>query len=130
MSNYTKYKNLGGKESNENFKKDTLDSVIDIQDIQHKQQLVTQNAVVVIDVYGDFCQPCKSMASRYAKLAEKYSRPGLCCIAKEDVDKHISQNITGVPAIQFFKNGKYITPDIVGADLVGIEKRIIELLQS
>ena len=126
MSNYAKYKDLGEVE---NFKTSGIDNVVAIQNVQHKQQLVSQNSVVVIDVYGDFCQPCKSMASRYSKLAEKYSRQGVCCLAKENVELNISQNITGVPCIQFFKNGQYITPDITGADIPGIEKIILELLQ-
>ena len=138
MSNYAKYKDLGN-ETTESFTpqpKNPLPAqnpgtgglVISIQNTEHKKQLIMNNKVVVVDVYADWCMPCKSMASRYEQLANKYSRQGICCLTKENIDLNISQNIQGVPNIQFFKNGQYITPDITGANVNAIEQRIIELL--
>ena len=104
-------------------------ATVEIQNAAHKEQLIASNKVLVVDVYGTFCSPCKSMASRYEALAQKYNRPGICCLAKEDVEKKISVNVRGVPALQFFKNGNYLNQDIMGPDLAAIEAKILELLQ-
>lgn len=103
--------------------------VVEIETTEQKQQLIQNNSVVVVDIYGNSCGPCKSMHSRYEQLGQKYNRPGVCVLARENYELGISTNLSGVPNIQFFKNGQYLGRDIVGVDLPGIEKRILEMLQ-
>ncbi len=111
---YTRYKNLGGGENKED--KENANFVTDIIDKQHKQQLITSNRLLVVDVYGTWCMPCQKIAPNFGKLAKYHNKPGHCLLCKEDVDKHITQNVNGVPTFLFYKYGKLVHK-IVGADL-------------
>jgi len=103
--------------------------VVEVQSLEHKKHFINNNQVCVVKVHADWCQPCKAIAPRYAQMAQKYNRPGVCVLIAENADLNIS-NVKGVPTHQFFKNGQYINADIVGADIAAVEKRIIELLSS
>ena len=58
-----------------------------------------------------------------------YNNPGICMLLKENVENGLS-NCKGVPTFQFFKDGKYLNTDIIGADILSVDKRIQELLSS
>ena len=122
MSNYKKYSELPESNSN-NIKSDLI---IDIESEEHKKKIVMNNKVVIIDIYGDWCQPCKAIAPRFANLSEKYKQHGFI-FAKENVDKKISQNIRGVPAFQYFYNGKMLH-STTGADFADITEKVEGLL--
>lgn len=144
MSNYAKYKDLGGSTDSFNMPQPTQQPlqgvgntptppsqnapqsrVVNIQSLDHKKQLILENKVLVVKVYADWCGPCKMIAPRYGQLSNKFF--GGACLANEDSELGIS-NVKGVPTFQFFKNGKYMNQDIVGADINAVEKRIMELL--
>lgn len=148
MSTYAKYKDLGGNDpngsaSNVNSVSQSApsqpsvaqqnvqvpSSVVEIQNLEHKKHIISNNRVCVIKIHASWCQPCKQIAPKYNQMANKYSGPGLCCLAQENSELGIS-NVRGVPTFQFFKEGRYLNNDIVGADIGIVEKRIIELLQS
>jgi len=150
MSNYAKYKDLGGNDPNgsaSNINTGSVpaqpvnqnigvgthspmpSSVVEIQNLEHKKHLISNNRVCVVKIHADWCQPCKQIAPRYNQIANKYSGPGLCCLSQENSELGIS-NVRGVPTFQFFKEGRYLNNDIVGADISLVEKRIMELLQS
>jgi hypothetical protein len=40
-----------------------------------------------------------------------------------------AEEVKGVPTFQFFKQGKYVG-SIVGADVPGVEKKLLELLSN
>lgn len=124
MSNYAKYKDLGDKPSGE----DNSSHVVTIKSREDKLMLIKQNRLCVVDVWGERCGPCKSFAPKYANLAKKYNKPGVCILAKENAVLGLSPDVTGVPTIQFFLDGKKIDPNIVGGDHIGVETRIKHLL--
>ena len=103
--------------------------VVELQSLEHKKHFINTHQVCVVKVHADWCQPCKAIAPRYAQMAQKYNRPGVCALISENADLNLS-NVKGVPTHQFFKNGQYINADIVGADIASVEKRIMELLSS
>ena len=132
MSNYKKYSELGDTGSTSSKKSNSQSSndnnlVINIESEEHKKKLVLNNKIVIVDVYGDWCQPCKAIAPRIANLAEKYQPQGFI-FAKEDVDKKISQNVRGVPTLQYFFNGKMVNTT-TGADFTEIKEKVENLLE-
>jgi thiol-disulfide isomerase/thioredoxin len=150
MSNYAKYKDLGGGENNDSFntgkssseskgvqqpntQQPEVSPIIEIQSLEHKKHLLASgNKVFVVKVYANWCQPCKQIASRCSQIASKYLSqvpPGMFIFAQENSDLKIS-NVKGVPTFQFFKDGKYINEDLVGADVAAVDKKIFELLRS
>jgi thioredoxin 1 len=135
MSNYAKYKDLGDGNKTENFTSQSAKqptskfAVYDLKSKEDKFTLIKNNKLCVVDIWADWCQPCKQIAGRYSELAQKYTRLGECVIVKENVDSKISDNIRGVPTFQFFKNGEYLhDKTVIGGDIKKVEETIKELL--
>jgi thiol-disulfide isomerase/thioredoxin len=113
----------------------TPESMADVPRIgssQERQALIQGNKVVVIDNYTDWCGPCKQCAPQFAVLAQKYVRPGLCALAKENVeDKHGGWPVAirGVPCFHFYVNGHYQDEmTVAGADMGALEQTLQRLL--
>ena len=69
MSLYAKYEDLGEKPKATN-----LPPCMWVQDMNHRHKLLKENMVVCIDLYGDWCEPCKMIEADYEKLAQKYNK--------------------------------------------------------
>lgn len=94
--------------------------VVEIKSAEDKKRLLNAKNVVVVDIYGTWCGPCKSVAPRYEELAQKYPNH---LFLKEDVDKKITKNIPGVPTFQIYKNKKLVHT-VVGGNLAEVEQHI------
>jgi thiol-disulfide isomerase/thioredoxin len=151
MSSYAKYKDLGnGGDSSNNVTGNSVPQmqpnqqmtgignpsppsghpeVVEIQSLEHKKHFINTHKVCVVKIHAEWCQPCKAIAPRYAQMAQKYNRPGVCILVAENADLNLS-NVRGVPTHQFFKNGQYINQDVVGADIAAVEKKLMELLNT
>ena len=152
MSSYAKYKDLGnGGDSSNNITGNSAPQmqpnqqmagvgagspppsghpeVVEIQSLEHKKHFINTHKVCVVKIHAEWCQPCKSMSLRYAQMAQKYNRPGVCALVAENSDLNLS-NVRGVPTHQFFKNGQYLNQDVVGADISAVEKKLMELLST
>jgi thioredoxin-like negative regulator of GroEL len=110
----------------------TMGEVPSITSAQHRQSVISNNFLVVIDNYGDWCGPCQQCAPQYAVLAGRYSRPGMCALVKEDVDKKYGGHptkILGVPCFHFYVNGQFLPNEVVtGADIGLVEQTVRNLL--
>jgi thiol-disulfide isomerase/thioredoxin len=154
---YVKYKDLGekgdtksngdpksgGKAKNrENFENlptnkdsgnDADTYVFEIKSSEDRLSAINNHKFCVIDVWGDWCHPCKMIARPYAILAKKYYRPNFCLLAKQETKVEYrsggAEEVKGVPTFQFFKEGKYVG-SVVGADIPEVEKRLNELLSN
>ena len=108
------------------------DAAIHIQSADHKDAIIKNNRIAVIDVWGSFCAPCKTIAPAYEELAKKYSREGICTLAKEDIALGLSKDVRGVPTFFIYKDGK-VVDKVVGADLSsedGVEKKLLNVIQT
>jgi thiol-disulfide isomerase/thioredoxin len=99
-----------------------------IQKPEHREALLKNHKLVIIDNYTDWCGPCKQCAPQFANLASKYSRPGLCAFAKENVEDKVpgqSVAIRGVPCFHFYVDG-VVQPEmtITGGDIASIENSV------
>lgn len=103
-------------------------SITEISNSKHKQDILTNNRIVCIDIYADWCGPCKQIAPDYAMMAKNYNKPGYCQLVKEDFNKHLSENIHGVPTFRIFVDGQQVD-EVVGADLEEVEKKLIKQLE-
>lgn len=122
---YKSYSELGAQpESN----RDQY-NVFDVSTEQQKQQILSQTPVVCVDIYADWCQPCKQTAPDYSNLAAKYGKVGECALIKENYDKKFSDNIQGVPTFRFYIYGQQVD-ETVGADMNDVEKKIQKCLKA
>jgi len=125
---YASYGDLGNKEQPN---RDVM-NVLELANIDHKRQLIQNNRVVVVDIYADWCGPCKQTAPDYATIATEYTRPGECAIVKYNYDKldpSEKSRIHGIPVFQFFVEGKQVD-EVVGADIDAVKVKLRDILQS
>ena len=122
---YANYKNFGKKEEST-----VQGNVIEIESYDHKQSILQSasqnNQLVVVDIWGSFCGPCKTCKPAYDALSVKYPMVVFCA---EDVQLEITPEATVVPWFQFFSQG-YLLEDKKGADINGIEQIILKYLQG
>lgn len=99
-------------------------------DGHQKVQLVKTNRLVCVDIYADWCGPCKNTAPTYSIIAATYSQPGVCAVVKQNYDKMEPQEkagINGIPMFQFFVDGRQMEP-VIGADINQVEEKIKSFL--
>ena len=125
---YKSYEELG----NQPEKNRDVMNVLELSNTQHKQHIISTNRVVVIDIYADWCGPCKQTAPDYAVIASTFSRPGECAVVKYNYDRWDQServNIHGIPVFQFFVEGKQVD-EVVGADIDAVKVKLSDILQS
>jgi thioredoxin 1 len=106
--------------------------VVEIQNAQHKTQVLAANKIVCIDIYADWCGPCKQTAPTYALLAAKYTKQGHCAVVKyrfENMPANERQQIGGIPLFEFYLSGRKIA-DVVGADLQAVENTLAKIISD
>jgi len=109
---------------------------MEVQNLEHRKKILTENSIVCVYLHGTFCAPCKFIAPLYANLAQEYNSPGRCMLVKEDVDLDLTRdfNVTGVPAFIFYAYGKPVRKDeknlmqIIGGDLKQVRGVLDKLL--
>ena len=129
---YASYQSLAPKEEK---KADTY-ACMEMQNLEHRKQVLMDNYIVCIDLYADWCQPCKHIAPQFAELAKRYNNPGVCILVKENVDMELTRDfqITGIPAFIFYRGGQLVRhPDgspvhVMGGDLKKIEEILDNLI--
>jgi thioredoxin 1 len=124
---YKSYHELGN-ESNQSNQSNY--QVVEILSQEHKNDVLLSNQVVCVDIYADWCGPCKQTEPLYANLAEKYTKNGLCAIVKENHEKGLSSEVTGLPTYYFYVNGKKIQEQVVGANIQEVEGVLNKLLNN
>jgi thiol-disulfide isomerase/thioredoxin len=96
-----------------------------IKTLAQKQAIIAQNRVVIIDIYTDWCGPCKSCAPKFEELALQYG--DRCAFVKEDAELELSKGITAVPAFDFYVEGKQVDR-IVSADMNQVKEKLLTLI--
>lgn len=89
-----------------------------------------KTGLVLVDFYADWCRPCKMMQPVLESVASKNT--GKIVIAKINTDqnKMMSQKyqISGIPAMILFKDGKEITRIIGYHDEAGLTEKLTPYL--
>jgi len=94
-----------------------------------KAQIIDSNHIVCVDIYANWCGPCKQTESAYSILAERYNKEGYCLLVKENFQSNLTDNIGGLPTYQFFVNGKF-AEQVVGADLQAVENVLTKYINA
>jgi thiol-disulfide isomerase/thioredoxin len=110
----------------------TESSIVNIKSLDQKNNLIESNRIVVVKIFGDFCQPCKMIEPAYEKLSERYSRNSICVFTKEDIKDQLTSDIRGVPTFHLYKDGVQVS-SVIGADLTsndGVEAKLLNIIQT
>jgi thioredoxin 1 len=137
MAQYKKYSDLQEampKPAENLGLKGTDTKVVQVANPTHRENIISQNKVVLLDMFAPWCGPCTAVAPQIEALAMKYNKQGICAIIKEDVDNKLPQllgtpPVRGVPTFLFFKNGTFVD-SIVGGGIDKIEAKLGELLSE
>ena len=127
---YATYASLGPKTAPKEY------SCMEVQNLEHRHKLLKENTIVCVDLYANWCEPCKGCAPQFAALAEQYNNPGRCMLIKEDVDLELTRDfqISGIPAFIFYINGRLykengVPVSVTGGDVNQV-RRILEKIMG
>ena len=127
MSRHPQYKNIGSF-GNEDVKTSESSNdnktVFEFHSSEEKNKFIKSsgNSLVVVDIYADWCAPCKNLYPQYVNLSQKYKTVLFC---KENIELELTPGITAVPTFLFFLNGKnVVAANYTGGDINEVERRI------
>ncbi|MBP9718435.1 hypothetical protein KBD59_04025 [Candidatus Gracilibacteria bacterium] len=100
-------------------------TVVELTDATYRNFI--RRGLVLVDLYAEWCGPCKYMAPKVDELAKRYA--GTLRAGKVDTDtQHAASSALikkgqGIPQFAIFKDGKEVAR-IIGADPEGLEAAI------
>lgn len=105
-----------------------FDTPVQIDGVQHLDELVASESPVLVDCYAEWCGPCQMMEPTIESLAEETR----AVVAKVDVDAHPSLagqlGVQGVPTLVLFADGEPVER-LVGAQNRGTLENLISQYQ-
>jgi thioredoxin 1 len=110
--------------------KETFDVLVpEIQTAEDKKNMLSAFKICLIDVYADWCGPCKLTAPAFTKMFKNYNLNGVVGLAKENVELGLSRSVQVIPTFQFIVDGK-LESIITGADMDSVEEKLVNLIQN
>lgn len=80
---------------------------------------------VILDVYADWCSPCKKMKPIFDALSLEYSYIKFVKINSDDAQEFVKKyKIKGIPCLIFFKGGKEVDRIVGLTDIENIKAKI------
>jgi thioredoxin 1 len=121
-ANYTELGNMtSSKEENQ---RETKIELYNIDGEETFKKLLSMYKIIIVDVWADFCMPCKKIAPIYQKLADKYSSQVNSkdilflkdCIDDDSIDSVHQNMVQAVPTFFVYAYGK-LQGEIIGPDI-------------
>lgn len=85
-------------------------------DASFKKDVLDSDKLTVIDLWAEWCGPCRMMTPVIEELSQEYA--GKAVVGKLNVDENpevpTNHNVRGIPTFLFFKNGQLVDK-VVGA---------------
>jgi thioredoxin 1 len=98
-------------------------------DANFQQEVLGSDKVTIIDLWAEWCGPCRMMTPIIEELATEFN--GRAVVGKLNVDDNpevpTNYNVRGIPTFLIFKNGE-LKDKIVGATTKQNLKEKIEIL--
>ena len=83
---------------------------------ENMQDTIDTNNIVVVDLWAEWCGPCKMLTPVFAQLAEDYSDNSDVAFGKINVDDErdiaIEFSVTSIPTVLFFKGGENVKREV------------------
>lgn len=83
------------------------------------EKVTTQRGVTLVDVWADWCGPCRQLSNVMDELAEDYGTIAQICKLNADQNSGTTSKlgIRGLPTVLIYKDGKVVQT------LVGLQSR-------
>lgn len=90
------------------------------------KKVIASPKPVVVDVWAEWCHPCKAMEPHFAAVAEKYGEQArfLKLNSDENPDLVKQYKIMGIPTLLFFNHGKLVARKTGVQRTPAIEKQL------
>ncbi|MFX0061475.1 MAG: thioredoxin family protein [Candidatus Hermodarchaeota archaeon] len=87
--------------------------------------LIEGDKPLIVDMYSDWCMPCKFAAPHFERLSKKYGDNAVFVKVNVDQEPAIASalRVQGVPSFFIIKNRKVVSL-VVGADMGKLEAEI------
>lgn len=86
----------------------------EITDANFHEEVLQSKGVVLVDVFANWCGPCKTLSPIVEEIAQEYKEK--IKVGKLDVDRSPNTpgkyNILSVPTLLFFKDGQLVDQQI------------------
>jgi len=117
----------GGSSSSQQQQQQKPRGVVEIQSAEQYEHLIKQSsfAVVIVDFYTDWCNPCKIVKPKYDQLAQTYSSDHVC-FARCNADTVKVKEVRGLPTFDFWLNKKLVHT-VLGADMGQVNETIARM---
>ncbi|HQH42071.1 MAG: thioredoxin [Bacteroidales bacterium] len=87
---------------------------VEITDSNFDQVVLQSDKPVMIDLWAEWCGPCRVIAPFVHEIAEEYQ--GKIVVGKMDVDENTQipakYGVRNIPTILFFKNGELVDKQV------------------
>lgn len=96
------------------------------------QKMIDNKKTFVVDLYADWCSPCKIVSPIIDKLLQKYI--DRLVIGKLDIEQNpltpSKFNVRGIPTVLFFKDGELVDSQVGSVSESVYEEKIEKLLNE
>ena len=82
--------------------------VIDVKKSNFREEVISADKLVLVDLYATWCTPCKALAPVLEELADKYADKIKVVKVNVDEEESIATKfgIASIATVIFFKNGQ------------------------
>lgn len=105
--------------------------MIQIENKEHLEQILSENSAVVMDFYADWCGPCKQLIPILETIIEdeKYKDVVFCKInVDENEDLARSYGVRSIPSLKYVKKGEVIKTTLGVQPIKLITESISEIM--
>lgn len=99
----------------------------DLENSQQLEELIKSSKKLVLDIYADWCSPCKYVAPKFEELSKNknYSEIQFAKINLNNLSQSqiLAFKVTALPAFLFFNNTEYLGKEN-GANIENIKTAI------
>lgn len=121
---YKSFKDLSQEEMKETYKSSASAKVIVGDSPAHVKDMINRNKTVIIDVWADWCHPCKAFKPTFEEIAGMFDTVKFVSIDIENdafTDSEFTSHVTGVPTFIVYNNGIKVN-EMAGGDKQAIIK--------
>jgi thioredoxin 1 len=103
--------------------------MIQIENKQQLEQILSENSAVVLDFYAEWCGPCKQLLPIVERVSQEQQDVVYCKINVDGNGELASQyGVRSIPALKYIKDGEVVKTTLGSRPMTEIVENSRELL--